>query len=212
MSEEYEIEVIPVVVAAEPIELYKILKIENLVTSGSEAKQLIAEGYVFVNGEVETRKRKKIMFGDIVGFNGEAFQVLSEADMQEYIDSGEYEMVSEPDVEYAEIDEQEYMTEEQDVVESDAFVNVNNSAANGTEVYENEEPEVMAEEVSVERFEQIDEVQVEVKSPEKSKPKVPKQRAEPAFVSADKPKKKKQDKQTKAANKKKKGRAAPFSF
>ena len=84
MSEEYEIEVIPVVVAAEPIELYKILKIENLVSSGSEAKNLIAEGYVFVNGEVETRKRKKIMFGDIIGFDGEAYQVLSAENMAEY--------------------------------------------------------------------------------------------------------------------------------
>ncbi len=84
MSEEYEIEVIPVVVAAEPIELYKILKIENLVTSGSEAKSLIADGYVYVNGEVETRKRKKIMYGDIIGFDGEAYQVLSAADLLEY--------------------------------------------------------------------------------------------------------------------------------
>lgn len=107
MSEEYEIEVIPVVVAAEPIELYKILKIENLVTSGSEAKTLIAEGYVYVNGEIETRKRKKIMYGDIIGFNGEAFQVTSEAQMQEYIDNGEYEVVDEPD--YA--DEPEYLAE-----------------------------------------------------------------------------------------------------
>lgn len=107
MSEEYEIEVIPVVVAAEPIELYKILKIENLVTSGSEAKTFIAEGYVYVNGEIETRKRKKIMYGDIIGFNGEAFQVTSEAQMQEYIDNGEYEVVDEPD--YA--DEPEYLAE-----------------------------------------------------------------------------------------------------
>lgn len=166
MSEEYEIEVIPVVVAAEPIELYKILKIENLVTSGSEAKQLIAEGYVFVNGEVETRKRKKIMYGDIIGFNGEAFQILSEAEMQQYIDSGEYEMAPEPEYvepEYIEPEQGEYVTEAQ-----------------------------YAEE--------------QVKS------KAPVERAEPAFVSADKPKKQKQDKQAKAANKKKKGRAAPFSF
>jgi len=84
MSEEYEIEVIPVVVAEEPIELYKILKIENLVTSGSEAKNYIADGYVYVNGEVETRKRKKIMFGDIIGFDGEAYQVMSAEELAEY--------------------------------------------------------------------------------------------------------------------------------
>ena len=84
MSEEYEIEVIPVVVAEEPIELYKILKIENLVTSGSEAKNYIADGYVYVNGEVETRKRKKIMFGDIIGFDGEAYQVMPAEELAEY--------------------------------------------------------------------------------------------------------------------------------
>ncbi|QFI39655.1 RNA-binding S4 domain-containing protein [Moritella marina ATCC 15381] len=87
MSEEYEIEVIPVVVSEEPIELYKILKIENLVTSGSEAKNHIANGYVYVNGEVETRKRKKIMFGDIIGFDGEAYQVMSAEELASYDDA-----------------------------------------------------------------------------------------------------------------------------
>jgi len=99
MSEEYEIEVIPVVVAAEPIELYKILKIENLVTSGSEAKSLIADGYVYVNGEVETRKRKKIMFGDIIGFDGEAYQVLSAADLLEYETMEDDSIVEPTDIE-----------------------------------------------------------------------------------------------------------------
>ena len=49
-----------------PIELYKLLKFENLVQSGGEAKLLISEGYVRVNGEVETRKGKKIFEGDVV--------------------------------------------------------------------------------------------------------------------------------------------------
>lgn len=52
----------------EPIELYKILKIEDLVQSGGEAKHVIADGLVRVNGVVETRKRKKIISGDIVEF------------------------------------------------------------------------------------------------------------------------------------------------
>ena len=42
----------------EPIELYKILKFENMVNSGGEAKFMIADGQVIVNGEIETRKRK----------------------------------------------------------------------------------------------------------------------------------------------------------
>ena len=49
-----------------PVELYKILKFENLVASGGEAKHIIAEGLVRVNGDVETRKRKKIYPGDTI--------------------------------------------------------------------------------------------------------------------------------------------------
>lgn len=51
-----------------PIELYKILKFEGMVSSGAEAKSVIAEGKVLVNGKVETRKRKKIVSGDIIEF------------------------------------------------------------------------------------------------------------------------------------------------
>ncbi len=58
-------------ISKEPVELYKILKFEGLVSSGGEAKFVIAEGRVFVNGEVETRKRKKIISGDIVAFGKE---------------------------------------------------------------------------------------------------------------------------------------------
>lgn len=57
-----------VVINAEPIELYKILKFEGLASSGGEAKEAVAEGLVLVNGEVETQKRKKIVSGDIISF------------------------------------------------------------------------------------------------------------------------------------------------
>lgn len=59
----------------QPIELCKLLKIANLVGGGGEAKMLIAEGYVFLNNEVEFQKRKKVYDGDIVEFNGEVIQV-----------------------------------------------------------------------------------------------------------------------------------------
>jgi ribosome-associated protein len=55
-------------ITEEPIELCRILKFENMVASGGEAKHVIAEGLVKVNGEVETRKRKKIFSGDIIEF------------------------------------------------------------------------------------------------------------------------------------------------
>lgn len=62
-------------VVREPVELYKILKFEGMVSSGGEAKSVVAEGRVLVNGEVETRKRRKIVSGDIVEFGGEKVQV-----------------------------------------------------------------------------------------------------------------------------------------
>lgn len=65
-------------ITKEPIELYKILKIENLVASGGEAKFLISEGHVQVNGEIETRKRKKIIHGDIVEFGDERILIQLE--------------------------------------------------------------------------------------------------------------------------------------
>lgn len=60
----------------EHIELYKLLKIANLASSGGEAKFFIAEGQVSVNGKVETRKRKKIVAGDQVEFNDQAIKVV----------------------------------------------------------------------------------------------------------------------------------------
>ncbi|MFA4910309.1 MAG: RNA-binding S4 domain-containing protein [Desulfobacteria bacterium] len=62
-------------IAEEPIELYKILKFENMVGSGGEAKYAISEGQVLVNGKVETRKRKKIISGDIIEFKNEKIRV-----------------------------------------------------------------------------------------------------------------------------------------
>ena len=62
-------------ITKEPIELYKILKFENMVGSGGEAKYVISEGLVMVNGKVETRKRKKILSGDVVEFGEEKIRV-----------------------------------------------------------------------------------------------------------------------------------------
>jgi ribosome-associated protein len=60
----------------QPIELYKILKLEALVGSGGEAKAVIAEGLVKVNGEVELQKRKKIVADDVITFNQESIRVV----------------------------------------------------------------------------------------------------------------------------------------
>ncbi len=62
-------------ISEEPIELYKILKFKNMVDSGGEAKHVISEGQVKVNGKVETRKRKKIFSGDVVEFGENKIRV-----------------------------------------------------------------------------------------------------------------------------------------
>ncbi|MDH3789592.1 MAG: RNA-binding S4 domain-containing protein [Xanthomonadales bacterium] len=70
-------------IRSEPVELYKLLKFEGMASSGGEAKSVIAEGLVTVNGETETRKRKKILAGDIVGFAGEEIRVQTTPHSQE---------------------------------------------------------------------------------------------------------------------------------
>ena len=62
-------------ITQEPTELYKILKFENLVASGGEAKFVINSGEVRLNGEVETRKRKQIVAGDTIAFGGQTYTI-----------------------------------------------------------------------------------------------------------------------------------------
>ena len=53
------------------IELYKLLKLLDLVDTGGQAKMIVAEGYVTRNGTVETRKRAKIVVGDSLIIGGD---------------------------------------------------------------------------------------------------------------------------------------------
>jgi ribosome-associated protein len=64
-----------IAVRAEPIELCQLLKFAGLTGSGGEAKQVISEGKVLLNGTVETQKRKKVMSGDRVTFGDETLLV-----------------------------------------------------------------------------------------------------------------------------------------
>jgi ribosome-associated protein len=59
----------------EPVELFKILKFEGIVSSGGQAKLVISDGQVTVNGEVETRKRRKVVAGDIIVSAEEELQI-----------------------------------------------------------------------------------------------------------------------------------------
>ena len=67
----------------QPVELCKLLKIANFVSGGGEAKVVISEGYVLLNGEVEYQKRKKIYHEDVVEFNGEVLQLLINEELAE---------------------------------------------------------------------------------------------------------------------------------
>jgi len=59
----------------EYIELFKLLKVTGIAESGAHAKMLIEEGNVKRNGEVETRKRAKIVAGEKIEACGESITV-----------------------------------------------------------------------------------------------------------------------------------------
>ncbi|MDH3981653.1 MAG: RNA-binding S4 domain-containing protein [Kiritimatiellaceae bacterium] len=61
----------------EYIELCKLLKIANVVMSGGEGKEVVAQGMVRVDGELETRKRCKIRAGQTVEFEGNTICVVA---------------------------------------------------------------------------------------------------------------------------------------
>ncbi|MGB5290079.1 MAG: RNA-binding S4 domain-containing protein [Lysobacterales bacterium] len=62
-------------ITREPVELYKILKFEGMVGTGGEAKMVISDGLVRVNGKIETRKRKKIVAGDTIEFDQDTIRI-----------------------------------------------------------------------------------------------------------------------------------------
>ncbi len=59
------------------IKLGQALKLAGIVQSGVEAKYLIEEGNVLVNGEVDTRRGKKLRNGDIVAVGGKEIVIKS---------------------------------------------------------------------------------------------------------------------------------------
>ncbi len=57
------------------IKLGQVLKAANLVESGVDAKFVIQDGLVKVNGEIETRRGKKLVAGDTVEFDGNVIKI-----------------------------------------------------------------------------------------------------------------------------------------
>ena len=70
MEDKMEVEI-----KTEYITLDQLLKYSGLVDTGSGAKDLILDGYVKVDGEIETRRGRKIYKGMKVEFNGEIVEV-----------------------------------------------------------------------------------------------------------------------------------------
>ena len=66
---------VPVVISTEFIKLQDAMKYANIVYSGGEAKQLILDEQVQVNGETCTMRGKKLRPGDKFGFNGETYLI-----------------------------------------------------------------------------------------------------------------------------------------
>ena len=72
--------VTPVVISTEFIKLQDAMKYANIVYSGGEAKQLILEEQVKVNGEVCTMRGKKLRSGDKFSFMGNTFVITNAAE------------------------------------------------------------------------------------------------------------------------------------
>ena len=62
-------------ITTEFIKLQDMLKFANLVATGGEAKNLILDGYVQVNGEACTQRGKKLRPGDVVSFQGKEYGI-----------------------------------------------------------------------------------------------------------------------------------------
>ena len=67
-----------VVISDDFIKLGQLLKLANMVSSGVEAKIVIQNGEVKVNGEIDTRRRKKIYPNDVIEYKGQQVTVIGE--------------------------------------------------------------------------------------------------------------------------------------
>jgi ribosome-associated protein len=64
-----------VTISGDMIRLAQFLKVAGVIDSGGEAKLLIADGDVTVNGEVEFRRGRQLRAGDVVGIDGQLLRI-----------------------------------------------------------------------------------------------------------------------------------------
>lgn len=62
-------------ISGDSIRLGQLLKFANLIDQGSEARLVLAEGLVRVNGEMETRRGRQLVSGDVVALGGAEVQI-----------------------------------------------------------------------------------------------------------------------------------------
>ena len=62
-------------ISGDYIELIRLLKATNLCSSGGEAKNIVEQGLVKCNDQVELRKRLKVRKGDVIEFNKRKIKV-----------------------------------------------------------------------------------------------------------------------------------------
>ena len=65
-----------VAIAGDTIRLGQLLKLASLADSGGEARELVVEGAVSVNGEVETRRGRQLRRGDVVEAGAQAVRIV----------------------------------------------------------------------------------------------------------------------------------------
>lgn len=66
-----------IVISDASIRLGQFLKLSGLADAGSDAKELIADGSVTVNGEVDTRRGRQLRPGDVVACGGQSARVVA---------------------------------------------------------------------------------------------------------------------------------------
>ena len=64
-----------VAIRDESIRLGQLLKLADLVEDGGEAKDVLARELVLVNGEVETRRGRQLVAGDVVALGGQSVKI-----------------------------------------------------------------------------------------------------------------------------------------
>lgn len=65
-----------IIIRDEFIKLGQALKLAGMVDDGVEAKHVITDGQVKVNGETDLRRGRKVYVGDVISYNGQEIKVI----------------------------------------------------------------------------------------------------------------------------------------